>query len=276
MRCSSCGTGTLPRRGACMYCGARLPMEEAAAEGPKPEAAPKKDPLAVLQEELSSIEFALQELDAALQEGWSALETRNMVRPRLLARRRELEAELIGHYASLPFSEAVRYLTDFLKVHPRNVQAHLERGRAYQNMSKYDEAVEDYLLAASLDPGHAGPHLRLAQLYEQLNRKADALYEYTTYMALESDPDPGRRRAVEARVKSLEQELVTERGEYQDQTIEETAQRLEYLLSTLKDVLTHPRLERRVLQQLIERYTRRLLALTAPPVPEPAVPSVSL
>ena len=271
MHCPSCGGENAPGSRLCIHCGVALPGEEAAARGQSQGAAQRRERLGVLYEELSSIEFALQELDATPQEEALAPQNWEVVRHRLLARRRELEVELIPLYGSLPTWEAIDRLTGFLNLDPTNVQARLERGLAYQQARDYDSAFADYTLAAALDPAQAEPHLRLAHLYELLVQKTQALYEYRTYIALESDPL--RRWDFESIANSLEQELFPDRAQDQGQPLDETTQRLEYLVSALKEPIDqgpqHP-----ALQELIERYTRRLNALSAAAASEPVAPPV--
>jgi len=235
--------------------------------------APRQERLSALQEELVSIEFALQELDEAVQEGEPDAEGRELVRNRLSDRLDQRQRELMRLYSSLPSAQAVARLKGFLELHPANVHAHLELARVLQRAGHLPAAVDEYVLAIVLDPASVEPHLRLAELYERMARKAEALYEYRTYVAME--PDASRRPAAERRVASLEEEVVPGRGEREERGIEGTPQRLEYLRSTLQELETDPGLERRTLQQLAGRFARWLDTPTIPPAPEPAVTPVA-
>ena len=267
MRCDSCGKENPPGSRFCIHCVAGLTPPGESAQDTGPGKQPEKTGLDAIREDLSSIEFVLREFEESPQEVARRPEDRETIRDSLLARRDELDAELSRAYGSLPPLQATRHLRDLLELRPTNVHAHLELGRVYRQSGQHGPAVDEYVLAALLDPEEAEPHLRLADLYERLDRKAEALYEYSTYLAMEFKPD--RRRAAESRVRTLEEEMLPERPEERAQTIDETPRRLESVISTLEELYVDPDLPYGVIHTLIERYAQRLDALTASPASVP-------
>jgi tetratricopeptide (TPR) repeat protein len=70
--------------------------------------------------------------------------------------------------------EAEPYLQKAIALNPQNPYYHLHYGILLGRMSKYDDAIEQMLLAEKLGPTNAQSYLSLGQLYSQLRKYPEA------------------------------------------------------------------------------------------------------
>ena len=70
---------------------------------------------------------------------------------------------------------------------PNNAEAHHNYGLLLQQMERYEEAEEQYLLALEADPKDTDIHWNYGILLEELGRKEEAAMQYL--LALEASSD---------------------------------------------------------------------------------------
>lgn len=79
-------------------------------------------------------------------------------------------------YNEQHFEEAVRYLSDCLKLDPKNVKAETNLGLAYERLGKPEDALEAYRAAIALDTGkESEPYSHVGALLLETGRPNDAI-----------------------------------------------------------------------------------------------------
>jgi tetratricopeptide (TPR) repeat protein len=73
------------------------------------------------------------------------------------------------------------------------------RARAHRMAGRLDEAVKIHKELLKIYGGHALSHYALGQIYEEMNRPADAEREYTIFLDMWSEADEGLPQLVDAR-----------------------------------------------------------------------------
>ena len=71
--------------------------------------------------------------------------------------------------------DALRLLDDYIAAHPDDAEAYLQRGLKYWGMSRYADAIKDYLKADNLQPGGKAAQM-LAAANEILDYRNKDLY----------------------------------------------------------------------------------------------------
>ncbi len=78
-------------------------------------------------------------------------------------------------------------LSKFKPDRASTTDAYYNRGLVYQNLEKYDEAIEDYTKAIHLDPDFALAYNNRGVVYHNLEKYDEAIEDYTE--AIRLDPD---------------------------------------------------------------------------------------
>jgi len=92
------------------------------------------------------------------------------------------------------YDEAVTDLTRAIELDPKPAWALAVRGEAYRQMGRYDEAMTDLTRAIELDPKSAWTLASLGATYYLINRYDDALADLTR--AIELDPKSSQALAI--------------------------------------------------------------------------------
>lgn len=67
-------------------------------------------------------------------------------------------------------------------------QRHYRRGNTYNNLKRYDEAIEEYRLAVAADPNLADGYRNLANIYLSMERYDDAIPMLARFIHLQDQP----------------------------------------------------------------------------------------
>ncbi|HBX38546.1 MAG TPA: hypothetical protein DEG76_15220 [Pseudohongiella sp.] len=67
-------------------------------------------------------------------------------------------------------------------------QRHYRRGNTYNNLERYDEAIEEYRLAVAADPNLADAYRNLANIFLSQERPDDAIPMMARFIALQNQP----------------------------------------------------------------------------------------
>jgi tetratricopeptide (TPR) repeat protein len=78
------------------------------------------------------------------------------------------------------FAGAIRQLLGAAVLVPTNAEVHLRLGLAYRKREEFDDAVQSFTRALECDPLSLEAHRNLAELFEQLGRKREALRHLST------------------------------------------------------------------------------------------------
>jgi len=84
-----------------------------------------------------------------------------------------------------------------VQISPEDAGIRYQYGYALGTLNKLKEAEAQLTKAIELDPDFAAPHFVLADVYQAETRKADALREFKSFLALASQRDPRREEATE-------------------------------------------------------------------------------
>jgi len=84
-----------------------------------------------------------------------------------------------------------------VQIIPEDAGVRYQYGYALGTLNKLKEAEAQLTKAIELDPDFAAPHFVLADVYQAETRKADALREFKSFLALASQRDPRREEATE-------------------------------------------------------------------------------
>jgi predicted Zn-dependent protease len=84
-----------------------------------------------------------------------------------------------------------------VQIRPNDAGLRYQYGFALGAMNKLKEAEAQLRKSAELDMYYAAPHFVLAQVLSAQSRRAEALKEYETFMALASHADPRREEAAQ-------------------------------------------------------------------------------
>jgi tetratricopeptide (TPR) repeat protein len=94
------------------------------------------------------------------------------------------------------YQEALDEFLAAAKMNPKSALAANNAGFLYYRMGKYDEAIRWTEKAISIDPRRAIAYVNLADLYYDLNKPAEARQNYQKYLELEpNSPYAARARA---------------------------------------------------------------------------------
>lgn len=257
MRCSKCDKQSPIGSRYCVHCGAIMAPAAVSTSGTAPKSAPLND----IREELDCVNFVIQEIEASLISAAHPPQTLTTPLGILRERQHDLEERLLQLFVELPTGEATSHIKDFLRLHPWNASAHRNLGSIYSRIGQDDWAVDETVLTILSGSEQAEAHLRLAQLYERMGRKVEALYEYRTCEGLE--PPPGLKNTAITKPNNLDRELFgPDRGSAE--AIVATLYRVETLLSTLEEMDTATPEESDFVDELLEMFPQRLALRTAP------------
>lgn len=88
------------------------------------------------------------------------------------------------------YDQAIVYFQQALQRDSELAAAHNFLGVCYRNLGKFQEAEAAYQAAIQADANYADAHLNLGVLYDlYLQQPEQALQEYESYQALQSEPD---------------------------------------------------------------------------------------
>ena len=73
------------------------------------------------------------------------------------------------------FKEAITAYTHYISENPISIGAIYNRGRAYEELGKYDQAEEDFAKVSELDEKNVNAYLSLAKLYYRQEKYSKAL-----------------------------------------------------------------------------------------------------
>jgi tetratricopeptide (TPR) repeat protein len=96
--------------------------------------------------------------------------------------RRGRTYEQMGRY-----DDAVADYTRAIEINPNNPSAFTDRGDLYRQLGQYDDAVADFTRAIDIKPDDPWPVTRRGRTYEQMGRYDDAVADYTR--AIEINPN---------------------------------------------------------------------------------------
>ena len=227
MRCHSCGVEVAFGH-FCTQCGQPLDGVDAVVETGSTEADRRG---------IEAADFLLRDLESYTGRAGLSREDSESARWTLTAHRDRLERRLVQSLVSLPVDQSTPSLKEFVSSFPHSAAPRLELGQLYEQAGRYEDAVNQYSLAASSVPGQPEPHLLLARLYDRRGLETEALYEYSTYLVFEEQRF--KRMAVAARVRELEAALLSEE-EKGGTGLEETPEGIRRLLSVIRADLRDP------------------------------------
>jgi tetratricopeptide (TPR) repeat protein len=85
------------------------------------------------------------------------------------------------------YQDAIRDYTRALSIDPDNASAYINRGFAYDELGRYQDAIRDCTRALSIDPDNAIAYNNRGFAYDELGRYQDAIRDYTRTLSI--DPD---------------------------------------------------------------------------------------
>jgi tetratricopeptide (TPR) repeat protein len=83
--------------------------------------------------------------------------------------------------------EALNIYTDLIKNYPDSGSAWLNLGRFYYNNKEYEEAIPNFKKATEIDSSDSEPYVLLAQSYDFLDKKEEAVPYYKTAILLNEE-----------------------------------------------------------------------------------------
>ncbi|MHB1457899.1 MAG: tetratricopeptide repeat protein [Armatimonadota bacterium] len=122
------------------------------------------------------------------------------------------------------FGEAASYLEEAIRIDPKNVDALLNLGDIYWNLSKIDEAEKAYINASLIAPDDSGVHEKLYKLY-YAKKEYDKAFpqKYLSKLTPGDDTDDSRYNVLSQVIKdeyvSLTKKLYASRIEFDKQEI---------------------------------------------------------
>jgi tetratricopeptide (TPR) repeat protein len=93
-----------------------------------------------------------------------------------------LESLVNGYLNNVRYIDAIEFTTTWLQRHPGDWLAYLYRGRAYQSLSIYEQAIEEYQEALKLHPDFLMTQLWLADTLLASRQYERALKHYQIYL----------------------------------------------------------------------------------------------
>ena len=87
------------------------------------------------------------------------------------------------------YEEAIADYTKAMELDPKDSDAYSNRGHAYRNLEKYEKAIADYTKAIDLDPKDSDAYNGRGFTYDELKKYEEAIADYTK--AIELDPKDG-------------------------------------------------------------------------------------
>lgn len=70
-------------------------------------------------------------------------------------------------------------------------QRHYRRGNTYNNLQRYEEAIAEYQLSITADPGFADSYRNLANIFYFQKRYVDAIPMFQRFIELQNEPSAG-------------------------------------------------------------------------------------
>ena len=143
MRCHSCGVEVAFGR-FCTQCGQPLDGVDAVVETGSTEADRRG---------IEAADFLLRDLESYTGRAGLSREDSESARWTLTAHRDRLERRLVQSLVSLPVDQSTPSLEEFVSSFPHSAAPRLELGQLYEQAGRYEDAVNQYSLAASSVPG---------------------------------------------------------------------------------------------------------------------------
>lgn len=102
------------------------------------------------------------------------------------------------------YPQAISHYSSAIAVDRGNGLLFMKRGFAYSLDRQHEVALQDFDVALSLNPGLSRAHYGKGTVFEKLNRPADALSEYQTYVA--QAPNDGYVSLAQQRIQILKKQ----------------------------------------------------------------------
>ncbi|RAM51587.1 MAG: hypothetical protein C6Y22_11055 [Hapalosiphonaceae cyanobacterium JJU2] len=80
---------------------------------------------------------------------------------------------------------AVKDYTKAINIYPKNIDAYIERGKAYFNLKRYETAVNDYTKAIDIDKENTKAHIRRGNARFRLKNYKTAIQDYIQVIRLQ-------------------------------------------------------------------------------------------
>ena len=264
MICNYCQQET-EQASFCTHCGSRRDLGFGPGRSDQASTSPDADHGAPDSEELDLISFVIQELETS--GGMPGLAQRG----RMLAEAQRWQAQLLLESARAladqeRWDEALETCRRVPQAEPGRTEANFTVAQIYQRLSQSDDAVRAYLSVINVRPTWAQPYLRLAEVYQQQGRFAEALREVRQAANLERDGN--RLQEVIDFATELEQ-MVPSEVQPEQTTVSprmpDTPARLWRLLESVEYFAANGLLGRADADRLQRHYEGRLSALGASP-----------
>lgn len=133
------------------------------------------------------------------------------------------------------YEETISHLSDRIEKGESTSAVFSNRGLAYSEIGRIDEALRDFEKATQIDPSNPYPHINKADLFKRLGRLADAVESCSAAIAAKRDVTFLRTRAyllidmgtLKEALSDLDEAVILEPGHtYTLQKREEVRQRL--------------------------------------------------
>lgn len=187
--CTQCGKKQSAGMRFCIYCGAPMhSMEPDAASGPPPEAPPETPPnvppetppYASPGEPPKLKKGRGKKIALAVFAALMALAAiaGTLTLAYLFRQHRQFQSYLdtgLRYLEDGNYKEAVLAFDAAIEINPRSAKAYLGRGDANTGLERFDDAVDDYLMAKDLTPKNPDVYLNLANAYLELGDEDEAL-----------------------------------------------------------------------------------------------------
>ena len=85
---------------------------------------------------------------------------------------------------NLIWKDELTLWSDVVQKSPNKARGHNGLGVVYQNLERFDKAIQEYKTALTLNPDSASIHINLGNVYQSLGRTDDAIQEYKTALTL--------------------------------------------------------------------------------------------
>lgn len=82
-------------------------------------------------------------------------------------------------YYNGKYSEAVEFLSEYIKLNPDKAKGYYDRGSAYGKLGKFAEAISDFTLAIDIKPDDAEAYLRRGVSYGKSAKYTEAISDFT-------------------------------------------------------------------------------------------------
>ncbi|WP_072622333.1 tetratricopeptide repeat protein [Spirulina major] len=99
---------------------------------------------------------------------------------------KELFNQGVDRYQAGDLMGAIDLWSQAIEIDPNFAYAYYNRGLAYSNLKRYEEAITDYTSAIEIDPNDASAYYNRGNAYNALKRYEEAIADYTS--AIDIDP----------------------------------------------------------------------------------------